>query len=88
MAHSSCTRCRGSGLVMNIPLFLICLGLAAAWCIGAYLIVQEKVEKGFQYSQERRKPVMKLLLIVGPPLALIGLAFSPILKRACPWCSG
>jgi hypothetical protein len=85
--NPSCSRCRGKGLVLHVPFCLICLGLAAAWCIGAYYIILDKVERGFQYSQGRRWPAAKLVLIVGPPILLIGLAFSPIIKRACPRCS-
>ena len=66
---------------------LLCLAGAAAWAVVAYFAVQALLDSGAEVRFGRSGVLVPILIIAGPPAGLIWLAFSNVIKRACPECS-
>jgi len=66
---------------------LLCVIVAAGWVLGVRYFGQMFIEDPGEVRVGRRSVLAALLIIAGPPAGLIWLAFSNVLKRACPECS-
>jgi hypothetical protein len=81
--YGRCNRCDGTGLVMRPLLTLLCLAAAVGWAAAAYFLVQGYIEDPTSKSVGRRGVLWSIIVIAGPPAALIWLAFGSTLKRVC-----
>lgn len=86
MLSRSCKCCSGSRLVASRPLKLLCLAAAVAWCIGDYVVIQGFLDDPSHPTLRPRGVRLTMLIAIVPPIALIWLAFSDMVKRGCPEC--
>lgn len=82
-----CDRCNSTGLISHVPLMMLCLAGAVAWCFGAYLVIDGFLNDPAHPSLRPRELRVAILIAGVPPIALIWLAFSNVIKKGCPDCT-